>query len=50
MEIDDIYLFFIYILFFYLIIVSIITVALFIALMHTIRKLKKQKNTPLLGG
>lgn len=49
MTIENIYLFFIYILFFYLILVTAIAIALFIGLILTIRKLNKQKNTPLSG-
>ena len=43
MIIENIYLFFIYILFFYLILVTAIAIALFVALMLTVRKLNKQK-------
>ena len=49
MTIENIYLFFIYILFFYLILVTAIAIALFVALILTVRKLNKQKNTPLSG-
>lgn len=49
MQIESIYILFIYILLFCLIIVTVIAVALFVALVVTIRKLDKQKNTSLSG-
>lgn len=49
MTIENIYLFFIYILFFYFILVTAIAIALSVGLMLAIRKLNKQKNTPLSG-
>ena len=48
MTIENIYLFFIYILFFYLTLSIIIVVSLLVALIATVRKLDKQKNTSLL--
>ena len=50
MVIQDICLLFIYILFTYLVIVTAIAVALFVALIVTIRKHENQKNTPLSGS
>ncbi|MBP3832266.1 MAG: hypothetical protein ILA02_07865 [Clostridia bacterium] len=50
METENLYIVFIYILFIYLIIVTTIAVALFVAFIATIRKLDKQKNTPLSGS
>lgn len=49
MVIYDIYLLFTYILFTYLVIVTAIAVALFAALIVTIRKHENQKNTSLPG-
>ena len=49
MLIEQTYLIFIYILFFELVIVTAIAFALFVALVVTIRKLDKEKNTSLLG-
>ena len=49
MEMSNLYILFIYILFIYLFIVTAIAVALFVALVTTIRKINKQKNTPLSG-
>ena len=50
MLLEQAYLFFIYILTIELVIVTVVAVALFVALVVTIRKLDKQKNTSLLGG
>ena len=48
MLIEQLYLFYICILFFYLVLVTAIAVTLFVALVVTINKLNKQKNTSLL--
>ena len=48
---EDILLLFIYILFIYLVIVTAISVALFVTLIVTVRKLENpKKNTPLSGS
>lgn len=49
MVLEQVYLLFIYILFFELVITVFIATALLIALVATIRKLDKQKDTSLLG-
>ena len=49
MLLEHFYLFYIYILFFYLILVTVISVTLFVALVVTMNRLNKQKNTSLLG-
>ena len=49
MLLEHFYLFYTYILFFYLVLVTVISVTLFVALVVTINKLNKQKNTSLLG-
>lgn len=49
MLLEQVYLLFIYILFFELAIVTVVAVALFVALVVTVRKLRQQKNTSLLG-
>jgi len=48
MLLEQVYLFFIYILIFELVVVTVVAVALFVALVVTIRKIDKQKNTSLL--
>ena len=50
MLLEQVYLIFIYILFMELAIVTVVAVALFVALVVTVRKLDKKKNTSLLGG
>lgn len=47
MLLEQVYLLFIYILFFELAMVTVVAIALFVALVVTIRKLDKQKNTSL---
>lgn len=49
MLLTNIYLLFIYILFIYVIVLAAVAVALFVALMVTIRKLDKIENTSLLN-
>ena len=46
---EQVYLLFIYILFIELAIVTVVAIALFVALVVTIRKLDNEKNTSLLG-
>lgn len=46
---EQVYLAFIYILFIKLAIVTVVAVALFVALVVTVRKLDSKKNTSLLG-
>lgn len=48
MLLEQVYLLFIYILFFELAIVTVVAVALFVALLVTIRRLDNEKNTSLL--
>lgn len=50
MLLEQVYLIFIYILFMELAIVTVVAVALFVALVVTVRKLDDKKNTSLLGG
>jgi len=50
MLLEQVYLIFIYILFMELAIVTVVAVALFVALVVTVRKLDNKKNTSLLGG
>ena len=50
MLLEQVYLIFIYILFLELAIVTVVAVALFVALVVTVRKLDNKKNTSLLGG
>lgn len=47
MLLEQVYLFFIYILFIELAIVTVVTIALFVALVVTIRKSDNEKNTSL---
>jgi len=49
MLLEQVYLFFIYILFFELAIVTVVAIALFVALVVTVRKLDSKKNTSLSG-
>lgn len=49
MVLEQVYLFYIYILFFELVLVIAIAVTLFVALIVTLRKIDKQKNTSLLS-
>ena len=49
MLLEQVCLLIIYILFIELVIVTVVAVTLFVALIVTIRKLDKQKNTPLSG-
>lgn len=49
MILEQAYLLFIYILFIYLAIVSVVAIALFVALVVTVRKLDNEKNTSLPG-
>lgn len=49
MLLEQVYLAFIYILFGELAIVTVVAIALFVALVVTIRKLDSKKNTSLLG-
>ncbi len=46
---EQVYLIFIYILFFELAIVTVVAIALFVALVVTIRRLDNKKNTSLPG-
>ncbi len=48
MLLEQVYLLFIYILFFELAIVTVVAIALFVALIVTVRKLDNEKNTSLL--
>lgn len=48
MLLEQVYVLFIYILFFELAIVTVVAVALFVALVVTVRKLDNEKNTSLL--
>ena len=48
MLLEQVYLFFIYILFLELAIVTVVAIALFVALVVTVRKLDNEKNTSLL--
>ena len=48
MLLEQVYLFFIYILFIELAIVTVVAIALFVALVVTVRKLDNEKNTSLL--
>lgn len=48
MVLEQVYLFYIYILFLELVLVAVIAVTLFVALVVTLRKIDKQKNTSLL--
>ena len=48
MLLEQVYLFFIYILFIELAMVTLVAIALFVALVVTIRKLDNKKNTSLL--
>lgn len=49
MLLEQVYLIFIYILLSELAIVTVVTIALFVALIVTVRKLDNKKNTPLSG-
>ena len=49
MLLEQVYLLFIYILFIQLAIVTVIAIALFVALLVTMRKLDSKKNTSLSG-
>ena len=49
MLLEQVYLFYIYILIFELVILTVVATFLFVALVVTIRKIDKQKNTSLLG-
>ena len=49
MLLEQVYLFFIYILFFELAIVTVVTIALFVTLIVTVRKLNNEKNISLLN-
>lgn len=49
MLLEQVYLIFIYILLSKLAIVTVVTIALFVALIVTVRKLDNKKNTPLSG-
>ena len=49
MLLEQVYLFFIYILIFELAMVTVVAIALFVALVVTMRKLDNKKNTSLSG-
>ena len=49
MLLEQVYLFFIYILIFELAMVTVVAIALFVALIVTMRKLDNEKNTSLSG-
>lgn len=49
MLLEQVYLFFIYIILFELAIVTVVAIALFVALVVTIRKFSNKKNTSLSG-
>ena len=50
MLLEQVYLLFIYILFIELAMVTVVAIALFVALVVTVRKLDSKKNTSLLDG